>query len=134
MTTNKITLVTPPDIYENSNFSISFLGLTEDQQTAASVWMGKNEDFPPCNFYYYEGENNIPWLLFALNRSNAIFLNLDVENAIINIMGSYILGKSGVFYTTRDPNLKSLISHINNNYVESVEVFLEKVFNEQRTR
>jgi hypothetical protein len=131
MTPNKITLITPPDIYENSNFSILFLGLTEDQQTTASVWMGQNDTFPPCNFYYYEGENNMPWLLFTLNRSNAIFLNLDVDFAIINIMGSYILGKPGVFYTTKDQNLKSLISHINSNYVESVDIFLEKVFNEQ---
>ena len=132
MTTNKITLITPPDIYENSNFSILFLGLTEEQQTSASVWMGQNDNFPPCNFYYYEGENNLPWLLFALNRANATFMNLDSEHAITSIMGSYILGKPGVFYTTKDQNLKSLISYINGNYVEHVDVFLEKVFNEQR--
>lgn len=124
----KITLITPPDIYENSNYSILFIGLTEQQQEKASAWLGAIEDLPDCNFYYYQGENNPEWLLYALNRSDAIFLNLDTDSAIINVMDSYILGKPGVCYTTTDENLKSLISYINNQYVPSVENFLEKVF------
>lgn len=124
----KITLITPPDIYENSNFSILFIGLSEEQQEKTSQWLGKKDDLPDCNFYYYQGENNPEWLLYAVNRSDIIFLNLDTDSAIINIMGSYILGKTGVCYTTKDENLKALISYINNQYVPNVEKFLEKVF------
>lgn len=126
----KITLITPPDIYENSNYSILFVGINEEEQEQTSKWLAKKEDLPNCNFYYYQGENNPEWLLYALNRSDAIFLNLDTDSAIINIMGSYILGKSGVYYTTKDENLKALINYINNQFVPTVENFLEKVFND----
>jgi hypothetical protein len=127
---NKITLITPPDFYENSNFSVLFLGLTEPDQDAASQWLGQNDQYPNTNFYYYQGENNLPWLMYALNRADVKFLNFDADHAIINIMGSYILGRPNVYYTTKDENLKALMSHINNQYVASVEEFLEKVFND----
>ena len=130
---NKITLVTPPDFYENSNFSILFIGMTEQDQDDASAWLGQNEKYPDCNFYYFQGENNIEWLLYALHRSDAIFLNFNVDRVIINIMGSYILSRPNVYYTTKDDNLKALMSYINNQYTTDVTAFLEKVFNDQRT-
>jgi hypothetical protein len=126
---NKITLITPPDFYENSNLSVLFIGLSESQQEQVSKWLGEHDSFPECNFYYYQGEPNATWLLYAVSRSDAIFLNYDSEHAIINIMGSYILGRPGVSYTTSDENLKALMSHINNQHVSDVEEFLKKVFN-----
>jgi len=129
---NKITLVTPPDFYENSNFSILFIGMTDKDQDDASTWLSKNETYPDCNFYYFQGENNREWLLYALHRSDAIFLNFNVDRAIINIMGSYILSRPNVHYTTVDDNIKALMSYINNQYTPDVTTFLEKVFNEQR--
>ena len=130
---NKITLVTPPDFYENSNFSILFIGMTDQDQDLASAWLGKNETYPDCNFYYFQGENNMEWLLYALHRSDAIFLNFNVDRVIINIMGSYILSRPNVYYTTNDDNLKALMTYINNQYTTDVTAFLEKVFNDQRT-
>lgn len=126
---NKITLITPPDFYESSNLSVLFIGLNEQQQEQVSIWLKDNGDFPECNFYYYQGEPNATWLLYAVSRSDATFLNYDTEHAIINIMGSYILSRPGVSYTTQDENLKALMSHINNQYVPNVEEFLKKVFN-----
>ncbi|MEI6420736.1 MAG: hypothetical protein WCP55_00845 [Lentisphaerota bacterium] len=130
--TNKITLVTPPDFYENSNFSVLFLSMSEVDQDAASKWLGEHTDYPETNFYYYQGENNIPWLLYALNRADVKFLNFDTDHAIINMMGSYILGRPNVYYTTQNPDLKALMSHINNQFVPTVEQFLERVFNGQK--
>jgi hypothetical protein len=130
---NKITLVTPPDFYENSNFSILFIGMTDQDQDLASAWLGKNETYPDCNFYYFQGENNMEWLLYALHRSDAIFLNFNVDRVIINIMGSYILSRPNVYYTTEDENLKALMSYVNNQYLPNITDFLEKVFNDQRT-
>ena len=104
--TNKITLITPPDIYENSNYSILFIGLTEKDQDDASLWLGRNETYPECNFYYYQGENNPSWLLYALNRSDISFLNFESNDAIINIMGSYILSRPNVYYTSKDENFR----------------------------
>jgi hypothetical protein len=128
---NKITLITPPDIYENSNVSVLFIGLTEKDQDDASLWLGKHDNYPDCNFYYFQGENNPTWLLYALHRADHVYLNFDTEHAIINIMGSYILSRPRVFYSTKDENLKALMSHINNRYVSNVEQFLEKVFNDE---
>jgi hypothetical protein len=130
---NKITLVTPPDFYENSNFSILFIGMTEKDQDDASAWLGQNERYPDCNFYYFQGENNMEWLLYALHRSDAVFLNFNVDRAIINIMGSYILSRPNVYYTTEDDNMKALMSYVNNQYLPNITDFLEKVFNDQRT-
>jgi hypothetical protein len=129
---SKITLITPPDIYENENYSVLFIGLTESDQDNASLWLGQHDSYPETNFYYYQGENNLTWLLYALARADITFLNFDAENAIINIIGSYILGKPQVYYTTKDDNLKALMSHINNRYVPNVTEFLEKAFNDQR--
>ena len=129
---NKITLVTPPDFYENSNFSILFLGMTDTDQDAASKWLGANDHYPESNLYYYQGENNPEWLMYALNRADVKFLNFDADHAIINIMGSYILGRPNVYYTTKDENLKALMGHINNQYVPNIEAFLEKVFDGSR--
>ena len=130
---HKITLVTPPDFYENSNFSILFIGMTEKDQDDASAWLGQNERYPDCNFYYFQVENNMEWLLYALHRSDAVFLNFNVDRAIINIMGSYILSRPNVYYTTEDDNMKALMSYVNNQYLPNITDFLEKVFNDQRT-
>jgi len=128
---SKITLITPPDFYENSNTSLVLLGLTESDQDQASLWLGNNAKDIDLNLYFYQDENNIPWLFYALNRANATFVNLDADKAIINIMGSYILSKPNVYYTCKDENMKALMSHINNNFVPNVETFLKKVLNEQ---
>ena len=128
---SKITLITPPDIYENSNTSLMLIGLDDKDQDQASLWLGTNAKDLDLNLYFYQGEPNMTWLLYALNRSNATFINLDSDKAIITIMGSYILGKPGIYYTTKDANMKALLSHINNNFVPDVETFLTKVLDGQ---
>lgn len=128
---SKITLITPPDIYENSNTSLMLIGLSDKDQDQASLWLGNNAKDIDLNLYFYQGEPNMPWLLYALNRADATFINLNIDNAIITSMGSYILGKPSVYYTTQDSNMKALMSHINNNFVPDVETFLKKVLNEQ---
>ncbi len=127
---NKITLITPPDIYENANFSLLFIGLKEPDQETTSKWLGEKESFPLSNFYFYQGENNMTWLLYSLNRSDFTFVDLDTEEPIINVMSSYILSRPNVYYTTKNENLKALMSYINNKFVDSVEKFLEKVYND----
>lgn len=129
---NKITLVTPPDIYENSNFSILFLGMSDTDQDDASLWLSQNDDYPDTNFYYYQGEDNLTWLLYALNRADVKFLNFDTDSAIITLLGSYILGRPNVYYTTKDPSIKELMSHINNQFVPDIQTFLKRVFDDQK--
>jgi len=69
--------------------------------------------------------------LYAVNRADVILLNYDTEHVIINLMGSYILSKPNVYYTTNNENLKALMMHINNKFLPTTETFLEKVFNDQ---
>lgn len=129
---SKITLVTPPDFYENGNFSLLFLGITEDEQDEVSRWLAENPGYPDINIYFYQGEPNAHWLLYAVNRADVKFLNYNSGHAIISLLGSYILSKPNVSYTTDDVNLRELMGHINNQFVPDVTTFLEKVFNDQR--
>ena len=125
----QITLITPPDIYENFNESLLLIGLSEKDQDQASLWLGTHAKDLDLNLYFYQGENNIPWLFYATSKANFTFVNLNTNEAIINILGSYILGKPNVFYTCEDENLKALLSYINNNYVPNIDTFLKKVIN-----
>jgi len=128
---NNITLITPPDFFENDNFSVLFLGMTEADQISASQWLSQYTGTSNVNFYCYQGENNLPWLLYALNRSDVKFLNFDSDYSIINFLGSYILGKPNVYYTTQNTDLKLLMSHINNKFVPDIESFLKEIFDAQ---
>jgi hypothetical protein len=129
---NNITLITPPDFFENDNFSVLFLGMTESDQDKTSRWLAQCEDTNTLNLYCYQGENNLPWLLYALNRADIKFLNFDSDYPIINFLGSYMLGKPNVYYTTQNTDLKELMSHINNRFVPDVETFLNETLNAQR--
>lgn len=123
---NKLTLITPPDFYENNNLSILFLSLSDTEQETVSVWLKDNEIPEDLNLYTYQGENNMQWLLYALARSDAKYINLDSEDGITNVMSSYILSRPNVFWHTNNADLKSVLEHISNGYVETVKDFLQK--------
>jgi len=129
--TSKITLITPPDFFENDNFSILLMGLSEEDQSVASEWLGNNPIQKNINVYFYNGETDVSWLLYAVARTDVKFLSYNNNHAILDLMGGYILSKPNSFYTTGDVNLKMLINHINNGFVHDITEFLEKVFNEQ---
>jgi len=127
---NKITLVTPPDIYENSNPSILFVNLNEQDQESASKWLSQKDLKENLNFYIFSGEPNAIWLLHSLGVCEHKFIDLDNSNEISNAMHGYLLGKSGVHYKTNNENLAAIYGHINTNRVSTIEQFLEKVFSE----
>lgn len=127
--TNKITFITPPDIYENSNRSLLFVNLGEKNQELASKWLF-NFEMPATNFYVFSGEPNITWLLHATGVSNAVFIDVDNLNDISKTICSYLLGKNHVYYMSNDENLAAIYGHLNTNRVSSIEQFLEKVFSE----
>ena len=124
----KITLITPPDIYQNNLESILFCDLTEEEQDKVVSWL-KDIDDLEVNIYYYQGEANVPWLLHALACTNYKYINLNNMSNVSNHLSSYILSKSNVFYNSTDTNSLLIYSHINLNKVNDVIDFLEKVFN-----
>jgi hypothetical protein len=128
----KITLITPPDFYENETYSILLIGITEEEQDQISHQLGQLDSDTPLNIYYFQGENNMEWLLFALNRCNAVYINADSGTDLIKWLASYMLGKSNVWYTTADDDLKSLFSYINQKYVPNISKFIEAHFDDKK--
>ena len=124
----KITLITPPDIFENGNDSILFMDITDEEQDAVSKWLGNKELDIPVNIYFYQGEPNIPWLLHALSCTNFKYINLNNMSAVSTYMAGYVLSKSGVYYKTNDENVAALYSHINSGRVDGTDKFLERIF------
>ncbi len=127
---NKITLITPPDFYENSNPSILLIGFDEKQQDETSQWLGQNDFKSNINLYYYQGEDNIEWLLYAIARSDKILVNADSDSFVVDRLLSYILGRPNVWYTTQDQELRQLYNYINGHFVNTVSEFFEGTFND----
>ena len=127
----KITLITPPDFFENNNESVLFMHLSDAEQDIVSKWLSKSTITSNVNFYVYIDEVNVSWLLYALNRCEHKYINMNYCNSITQALGGYMLGKSSVHYSTSDANTSAIYSHINQNRVDSVEKFLEAVFGDQ---
>ena len=125
--TGKITLITPPDIFENSNTSVLFAHITDEEQDVISRCLGYADFNTDVNFYVYSGEPNAMWFLYAMNRCEHKYINIDFVNYITQSLSGYALSKSGTFYKTQDENLAAVYSHINSNRVTQVEQFLESI-------
>jgi hypothetical protein len=121
-----ITLVTPPDIYENNNLSILFVHLSEQDQDLVSQWLSKSSIEEDINIYVYNGETNIGWLLYALGRCEYKYIDVDGANSVSQALMGYILGKNGICYHTKDENLAAIYSHINSNRTLSIKDFMER--------
>ena len=130
--TAKITLVTPPDVFENSNTSIMFINPSEVDQDESSNWLSSNLKDCELNLYYFQGEPEIPWLLHALGVSKNVYFNLDNLPDVSTVMMSYILSKPNVYYKTDNPHVLAIAQYINTHSVSSITEFLEKVLNDQR--
>ena len=126
-----ITLITPPDIFENENISILLMNISEEEQEASSKWLSENNLSKPINLYYYQGENNPMWLFHTLAVSKGVYLNCDNDSDFTKWLTSYILSKNNVWYSAKDENFRALMSHINQRSVNNITEFLEVHFGKQ---
>lgn len=126
----KITLITPPDLFENDSQSVLFVNLDVKDQEAVSAWLAKSELDKDINIYFYDN-GDAPWLLYALARCNYSILNLDQQNEITKVLAGYILGKKNIFYKTENENTAAICHYINQNRITNIELFLERVFNDK---
>lgn len=124
---SKITLITPPDIFENDNKSILLCHMTEEEQDAVSRWLHEADLPYNLNLYAYTNEPNTVWFLYALSRCEYKYINIDSVNLITQALAGYILTRNNVYYKTSDTNLAAVYSHINSNRVNKIEEFLESV-------
>ena len=123
---NKLTLITPPDIYQNNQDSILLIDITEKEQDEVSAWLAQNPS--SINIYFYQGETNIPWFMHALSCSTYKYINLNNMTAVSSYLAGYTLSKVGVYYSTDDENVATLFGHINMNRVDNAVAFLERTF------
>lgn len=123
-----ITLITPPDIFENGNKSILFMNISEEEQEASSRWFSEHTLDGPINLYYYQGENNMTWLLHAIAVSQGVYINCDSDSDFTKWLTSYILSKHNVWYTAKDDNFRALMNYINQRSVKNITEFLEVNF------
>jgi hypothetical protein len=126
----KITLITPPDIFQNDQESILFVDLNEGDQEAVIKWL-TDVDYS-LNIYFYSGDPNVPWLLHALSCSDYCYINLNNMSAITSYLIAYILSKQDVFYSVNDINVAEIYSHINLNRVSNSIEFLKKVYSDNK--
>ena len=130
MTQSKITLITPPDIFQNNNESILFMHLTDEEQDSVTEYLADYLD-RDVNIYLYSGEENIDWIFYALSCSKHKYINIDCVNHITQALSGYILSKNDVYYKTS--NLAEVYSHISTKRVDDIKHFLESIFSDQKT-
>lgn len=123
----KITLITPPDIFENNNTSVLFVNLSDSDQDQVGKWLSSQDIKKDLNFYVYSGETSVPWFLHALSRCEHKYIDLDTDNYVIRALSGYILSKNSVYYKTSDDNIASIYNHINLNRITNIETFLERL-------
>lgn len=120
-----ITLITPPDVFENENVSIVLMNITDEEQEQTSLWLSKKNLDIPLNLYYYQGETDVAWLLHAVAISKGVYLNCENNSNVTKWITSYILGKPNVWYRAEDENFRALMSYINQKSVNNITEFLE---------
>lgn len=123
-----VTLITPPDIYQNDKSSIMLIDIPFEEQEDVSLWLGNRSENIDINIYFYQGEFNAPWFLHSMACCNHKYINLDHASPMSKNLASYLLSKNNVFYSTSDKNLSELYSHINLNKVSNAIEFLERIF------
>lgn len=132
--TLKITLITPPDVFENYNTSLLLANISETAQAEASDWLGKFDSSDHINIYYYQGEPEAKWFLQAMASAHYKYIDCDNLNGVTKLLVGYMLGKTNCYWTSKDYNLIHSISMINQNQVVDITEFLEKTLgNKNRT-
>lgn len=127
----KITLITPPDIFENESQSLLFMHLDEEDQETVSKWLAKSNIDKDINIYFYDHEIDLPWLLHAVARSDHVLINLDEVNDVTKVISGYLAGKKKVSWKTKNESTAAIYHFINQNRITNIEKFLERAFDVQ---
>lgn len=125
----KITLITPPDFFENENKSLLFIHLSDNDQHKVSEWFARSQIKENINIYFYNDETNVEWFLYAINRCDYKFIDIDNTTIITNVLLGHLLAKNKFYYKVEDDNVYQICQFLNNNRITKIEDFLEKAFN-----
>jgi hypothetical protein len=127
----KITLITPPDVFENDSHSVLFMHLSDEDQEKVSEWLSKSTIKEHINVYFYDQEIALPWLFHAMGRCDYKYIDLNDVNRVTSALSGYILGKKNTFYKINDESLSAVYHYLNQDRITNIESFLEKAFDEQ---
>ena len=127
----KITLITPPDFFENDSFSILFVYMNDVDQEIVSKWLAEFGLKENINIYFYDKEIELSWLFYATARCEYNFFDLDNLDNTTSLITSYFLGKKNSYYKTTNENKVAIFNHINQNRIIKIETFLQQVFNDK---
>lgn len=128
----KITLITPPDLFQNERDSLLLIDINEEEQDAISKWLGEHEEDIHLNIYFYQGEADLPWLLHALSCSTFVYINVNNMSIVSSYLVSYILSKSKSYFKVDNKNIADIYRYINNNQVQDIKEFLERTISGKR--
>jgi len=124
---NKITLITPPDFFENSSFSLLLLDITDADQITVTNWLSKSDQEKDLNLYFYSQNKDAKWMLSAFNKADLVFVDLDNLSPDIVLLAGYLLSNPKVFFQSRKEENVEAVKFINTNQVPDVRYFLDEV-------
>lgn len=127
----KLTLITPPDIFENESYSLMFVHLSDEDQEKVSQWFANSDIKENINIYFYSGETDLSWFFHALARSEYKYIDLDSLNSVTSTLSGYMLGKKNTYYKTGDEHISAICHYINQNRITDIEKFLQRAFNDK---
>jgi hypothetical protein len=129
--TGKITLISPPDVYVNKSFSIILINTTDEEESKITDWFSEHDLEKELSIYFYNGTNNLQWLVtaFAVAKHRYINLNSTFESKSDNskFLVSHFLSSDNCYYTLDDENLFEIFRLLNTSKVDSIIDFLDRV-------
>lgn len=116
MSSNKLSLVTPPDDILTDSFRILSVGINQEGTALMSSALTRLPSIPDTVLYVWQSNNNLEWLFDKKNKSNLIIFD---TNSISPELIGYFSAQVDSYYfgSLRD------LSIINNNRIEDVDQF-----------
>jgi len=122
---NKITLITPPDKFENANFNLTLINLNQSQQESVTNWLEQVEIEKDMNIYYFGPNDDAQWLLYAVNQSHLTYCNIDNQCQTMSVLLSWIVAKNKVYFNSENEKTSTILSNITHNRVPDISFFLD---------
>jgi hypothetical protein len=125
----KITLITPPDIFENDSRSILFLHLSDEDQESVSKWLAQSDITEDINIYFYDHDKDLDWLFHAFANCDFKFIDISRSKIATGVLVGYFLGKKNTFYKIDNETQSEIFQYINQNRITNINSFLERALN-----
>lgn len=100
--TDKVYLVTPPDILHNNYRSILFVYPRQALKEQLQEWLSHSSE--GVNVYLHESDNNFDWLLTVAKMSDEVIIDLDNCGPYTRDLAAFIIGDPKTRWITDNEN------------------------------